>query len=298
MFSERVFLRPETAQGAYINFHLAMKSMRRSIPFGVGQYGKSFRNEISPGRFLFRTREFEQLELQYFCHPSDADCWFQHWVDTSLEWLTEIGMNIDHVRKRQHSPEELAHYAIATVDLEYRYPFGWGELWGISNRGDNDLRRHMIHSQSDYAGQMIQSTNERFVPHVIEPALGLGRLMYALLLDAYKSEVVNDRERTVLQLHKDISPYQIAILPISKKPELTCISEQIFEDMSNKYRVDIDFTGSIGKRYRRHDEIGTPACLTVDFETARDNCVTIRDRDTMRQVRIGIPEVVRGEFDL
>lgn len=288
-----VYLRPETAQGAYINFAHVQSTMRKKLPFGVGQMGKSFRNEISPGHFLFRTREFEQLELQFFTHPDDSDRYFDYWVDECYNFLLKYGVKSESLRKHAHEPEELAHYARATTDIQFKYPFGWSELWGIANRTDYDLKKHM-----DASGKSLQyqdaATKQEFLPHVVEPALGAGRVMLAMLLDAYDEEEVLGRKRTVLRLHPDIAPYRFAVLPLVKKEPLLEVAQKLFEDLSLGSSVDFDVAGSIGRRYRRQDEIGTPMCLTVDFDTLEDQCVTVRDRDSMEQKRVPIAQVLGG----
>ncbi|KUF95384.1 hypothetical protein AM588_10005344 [Phytophthora nicotianae] len=284
---------PETAQGAYINFANVQSTMRKKLPFGIGQVGKSFRNEISPGHFLFRTREFEQLELQYFTHPNESDDWYLYWVDQCYEFLTKYGIKPENLRKHEHAPEELAHYARATTDIQFKYPFGWSELWGIANRTSYDLKKHMDASGKSLKYQDLVA-KEEFLPHVIEPALGAGRVMLSMLLDAYDEEEVNGRQRTVLRLHPDIAPYRFAVLPLSKKEPLLDVAQKLFEDLCASASVDYDVTGSIGRRYRRQDEIGTPMCLTVDFDTLEDKCVTVRDRDSMEQKRVPIEQILQG----
>ncbi|ETV97736.1 glycine-tRNA ligase [Aphanomyces invadans] len=293
--SEWVYLRPETAQGAYINFQHVVTTMRRRLPFGVGQMGKSFRNEISPGHFLFRTREFEQLELQYFCHPTESDNWFAYWVDECFNWLVQHGIKPSSLKKRVHDQAELAHYARATTDIEFLYPFGWSELWGIANRTNYDLKKHMDASGEDL--QYVDPTSrETLLPHVIEPALGTGRVMLAMLLDAYDEEEVNGRQRTVLRLHPDIAPYKFAVLPLQSKGILAEKANEIYIQLVKLASCDFDVTQSIGKRYRRQDEIGTPYCVTVDFETLEDGSVTVRERDSMEQVRVPITTLLSGSW--
>ncbi|DAZ97563.1 TPA: hypothetical protein N0F65_005535 [Lagenidium giganteum] len=288
---EWIYLRPETAQGAYINFGHVQSTMRKKLPFGIGQMGKSFRNEISPGHFLFRTREFEQLELQFFTHPDESDKWYEYWVDECYDFLVKYGIKAENLRKHAHAQEELAHYARATTDIQFKYPFGWSELWGIANRTNYDLKKHM-----DASGKSLTYVDpvakEEFLPHVVEPALGTGRVMLSMLLDAYDEEEVLGRKRTVLRLHPEIAPYKFAVLPLVKKEPLLDVAQQLFEKLSFAASVDYDVTGSIGRRYRRQDEIGTPMCLTVDFDTLDDNSVTIRDRDTMEQKRVPIEQLL------
>lgn len=288
-----IYLRPETAQGAYINFAHVQSTMRKKLPFGIGQMGKSFRNEISPGHFLFRTREFEQLELQFFTHPDESDDWYRYWVDACYDFLTKYGLRAENLRKHEHAPEELAHYARATTDIQFKYPFGWSELWGIANRTDYDLRKHMTASGKSLMYQDAAAKQE-FLPHVVEPALGTGRVMLSMLLDAYDEEEVLGRSRTVLRLHPEIAPYRFAVLPLVKKEPLLDVAQQLFADLSYGASVDFDVTGSIGRRYRRQDEIGTPMCLTVDFDTLEDKCVTVRDRDSMEQKRVPIAQLLQS----
>ena len=286
-----IYLRPETAQGIFVNFANVQRTTRKKVPFGVGQIGKSFRNEITPGNFTFRTREFEQMELEFFCKPGTDLEWFAYWKEACKNWLLSLGMKEENIRLRDHEKEELSHYSNATTDIEFVFPFGWGELWGIADRTDFDLNQHISHSGKslDY---FDPETNERYVPYVIEPSLGADRVALAFLCDAYDEEVVDEAKndvRTVLRLHPALAPFKACILPLSKK-----LSEQagnIYADLAKDFMVDYDEAGSIGKRYRRQDEIGTPFCVTVDFETAEDNCVTVRDRDSMEQVRIPVAEL-------
>ncbi|TYZ65820.1 hypothetical protein PybrP1_001547 [[Pythium] brassicae (nom. inval.)] len=292
-----VYLRPETAQGAYINFAHVQSTMRKKLPFGVGQMGKSFRNEISPGHFLFRTREFEQLELQYFTAPADSDAAFNYWVDECYAFLLKYGVRPESLRRHAHAPEELAHYARATTDLQFKYPFGWHELWGVAHRTDFDLRQHMAASGKSLLYQdPARPGSDPFLPHVIEPALGAGRALLALLLDAYDEEDdVRGRRRTVLRLHPDVAPYRFAVLPLVSKPPLLEAARALFADLARGgASVDFDAAGSIGRRYRRQDEIGTPLCVTVDFDSLDDRCVTVRDRDSMAQKRVPIADVLAG----
>ncbi|MDI3528438.1 MAG: glycyl-tRNA synthetase [Thermoanaerobacter sp.] len=284
-----VYLRPETAQGIFVNFKNVQRTTRKKIPFGIGQIGKSFRNEITPGNFIFRTREFEQMELEFFCKPGEDMEWFSYWRKYCMDWLLEFGLKEENLRFRDHKKEELSHYSTATTDIEYNFPFGWGELWGIANRTDFDLRQHMEHSGVDLS-YMDPATGEKYIPYCIEPSVGVDRLMLAFLIDAYEEEELEDGEtRVVLRLHPALAPIKAAVLPLSKK--LSENAYKLYDQLRNKFVVDYDETGSIGKRYRRQDEIGTPFCITYDFDSENDHCVTIRDRDTMQQVRIKIEEV-------
>ncbi|EIW01425.1 glycine--tRNA ligase [Thermoanaerobacter siderophilus] len=284
-----VYLRPETAQGIFVNFKNVQRTTRKKMPFGIGQIGKSFRNEITPGNFIFRTREFEQMELEFFCKPGEDMEWFSYWRKYCMDWLLEFGLKEENLRFRDHKKEELSHYSTATTDIEYNFPFGWGELWGIANRTDFDLRQHMEHSGVDLS-YMDPVTGEKYIPYCIEPSVGVDRLMLAFLIDAYEEEELEDGEtRVVLRLHPALAPIKAAVLPLSKK--LSENAYKLYDQLRNKFVVDYDETGSIGKRYRRQDEIGTPFCITYDFDSENDHCVTIRDRDTMQQVRIKIEEV-------
>ncbi|MBT1280125.1 glycine--tRNA ligase [Thermoanaerobacter sp. CM-CNRG TB177] len=284
-----VYLRPETAQGIFVNFKNVQRTTRKKMPFGIGQIGKSFRNEITPGNFIFRTREFEQMELEFFCKPGEDMEWFSYWRKYCMDWLLEFGLKEENLRFRDHKKEELSHYSTATTDIEYNFPFGWGELWGIANRTDFDLRQHMEHSEVDLS-YMDPVTGEKYIPYCIEPSVGVDRLMLAFLIDAYEEEELEDGEtRVVLRIHPALAPIKAAVLPLSKK--LSENAYKLYDQLRNKFVVDYDETGSIGKRYRRQDEIGTPFCITYDFDSENDHCVTIRDRDTMQQVRIKIEEV-------
>ena len=286
-----VYLRPETAQGIFTNFASVQRTTRRKIPFGIGQIGKSFRNEITPGNFIFRVREFEQMELEFFCKPGTDLEWFAYWRNFCKEWLLAIGLKEERIRLRDHSPEELCFYSKATTDFEFLFPFGWGELWGVADRTDYDLTQHKNVSGKDLS-YFDQETGERYIPYVIEPSLGVERSVLALLCNAYEEEVLDAEKndvRTVLRLHPALAPYKAAVLPLSKK--LSEKAEEIYADLSKYFMIDFDETGSIGKRYRREDEIGTPLCITYDFDSENDNCVTVRDRDTMEQVRIPITEL-------
>ena len=289
-----VYLRPETAQGIFVNFKNVQRTSRKKIPFGIGQIGKSFRNEITPGNFTFRTREFEQMELEFFCEPGTDLEWFAYWRQFCIDWLKNLGMKEEEMRARDHSPEELCFYSKGTTDIEFLFPFGWGELWGIADRTDFDLTQHQNTSgvSMEY---FDQEAGEKYIPYVIEPSLGADRVALAFLCDAYDEEVVGqdkkgkDDVRVVLRLHPALAPYKAAVLPLSKK--LHDQAMPVYEELSKHFMIDYDEAGSIGKRYRREDEIGTPLCITVDFETETDGCVTIRDRDTMEQIRLPIAEV-------
>lgn len=282
--SNVVYLRPETAQGIFVNFNNVLRSSRAKIPFGIAQIGKSFRNEITPGNFIFRTREFEQMELEFFCKPGTDLEWFSYWRSFCKTWLTDLGIKNEKLRLRDHDPKELSHYSKATTDFEFLFPFGWGELWGIADRTDFDLKAHI--SKSGKSLEYIDpNTNERYVPYVIEPSLGADRMLLAIMCNAYEEqELPGGDTRVVLHLHPTLSPFKVAILPLQKN--LTEKAEDVYSELSKKFSVDFDASGSIGKRYRRHDEIGTPLCLTIDFQSLEDNTGTIRDRDTMEQVRI------------
>ena len=289
-----VYLRPETAQGIFVNFKNVQRTTRKKLPFGIGQIGKSFRNEITPGNFTFRTREFEQMELEFFCEPGTDLEWLDYWRKYCKNFLLSLNMTEDAIRLRDHSPEELSHYSKGTTDIEYKFPFGWGELWGIADRTDFDLTQHQKTSgvSMEY---FDQEANEKYIPYVIEPSLGADRVALAFLIDAYDEEVVGqdkngkDDVRVVLRLHPALAPFKAAVLPLSKK--LTDKAMPIWHELAKQFPVDFDDAGSIGKRYRREDEIGTPFCVTVDFETEQDGCVTVRDRDTMQQERIKIEDV-------
>ena len=288
-----IFLRPETAQGIFVNFKNVQRTSRKKIPFGIAQVGKSFRNEITPGNFIFRTREFEQMELEFFCAPGTDLEWFAYWKEYCVNFLKSLGMKEENIKLRDHDQEELSHYSNATTDIEYRFPFGWGELWGIADRTDFDLKQHMEHSGQDMR-YMDPETNEKYIPYCIEPSLGADRVALAFLTDAYDEEVLTDSKgkedvRTVLRLHPALAPFKAAVLPLAKK--LAPVAEPIYEELAKYFSVDYDVTGSIGKRYRREDEIGTPFSICVDFDTENDGCVTIRDRDTMEQIRIPVDQV-------
>ena len=287
--ASELYLRPETAQGIFVNFRNVQRTTRRKIPFGIAQIGKSFRNEITPGNFTFRTREFEQMELEFFCEPGTDLEWYAYWKDYCKNFLLSLGMTESHIKLREHEQAELSHYSKGTTDIEFLFPFGWGELWGIADRTDFDLKSHAQHSGENFEYQ-DPFTGQKYIPYCVEPSLGADRVALAFLCDAYdEEELEGGDKRTVLRLHGALAPYKAAVLPLSKKlaPQAT----ELYRQLSRKYMVDYDETGSIGKRYRREDEIGTPLCITVDFDTETDGCVTIRDRDTMQQVRVPIGEV-------
>jgi len=291
----QIYLRPETAQGIFVNFKNVARTSRKKIPFGIAQIGKSFRNEITPGNFIFRIREFEQMELEFFCKPGTDLEWFDYWKNYCRNFLDSLGMNMEKLRSRDHSQEELSHYSNATTDLEYLFPFGWGELWGIADRTDFDLRQH-----SKFSGEEMTFTEgegkdkETYIPYCIEPSLGADRVALAFLIDAYDEETVTDAKgkedtRVIMHFHPALAPFKAAVLPLAKK--LADQAEPVYDELSKYFNVDYDVTGSIGKRYRREDEIGTPYCICVDFQTEEDGCVTIRDRDTMEQTRLPIDQV-------
>ena len=284
-----VYLRPETAQGMFVDFKNVLNSMRVRVPFGIAQQGRSFRNEISPGNFIFRLREFDQMEMEFFVRPGDDERWHEHWIQERLDWYTDVvGLGREHLRLREHGPTERAHYAKASTDIEYLFPFGWGELEGIANRTDYDLRSHQEHSGQDLT-YLDPETNERYLPYVVEPAVGVDRIMIALLLDAYDEEEVNDGTRVVLRLHRNVAPIQVAVMPLSKKEDLIRVAREVQQTLRGAFRVEYDQTGGhIGRRYRRQDEIGTPYCVTVDFATLEDRAVTIRERDSMHQERVPV----------
>jgi glycyl-tRNA synthetase len=293
-----IYLRPETAQGIFVNFKNVQRSTRRKMPFGIAQIGKSFRNEITPGNFIFRIREFEQMELEFFCQPGTDLEWFDYWKSFCKNWLLSLGLKEESIKMRDHAKEELSHYSNATTDIEFKFPFGWGELWGIADRTDYDLKQHMEHSRDDLS-YFDPTTNEKYVPYCIEPSLGCDRVTLAFLCDAYDEEEVAEGDvRTVLRLHPALAPIKVGILPLSKK--LGDEAFKLYENLLKSYNCEYDETGSIGKRYRRQDEIGTPFCITFDFESLEDKSVTVRDRDTMQQVRIKIDELneyFNGKFE-
>lgn len=285
-----VYLRPETAQGIFVNFKNVQRTSRKKIPFGIGQIGKSFRNEITPGNFTFRTREFEQMELEFFCKPGEDAKWYEFWKEYCWNWLVSLGMNPEHIRQREHSLEELSHYSNGTSDIEYRFPFGWGELWGVANRTNFDLKAHMKVSGANFEYQ-DPTTNEKYVPYCIEPSVGADRVTLAFLVDAYQEETLENGEtREVLKFHPALAPYKVAVLPLVKK--LNGQALEVFADLSKHMMVDYDEAGTIGKRYRRQDAIGTPFCVTYDYDSLEDKKVTIRHRDTMEQERVAIDELV------
>ena len=286
-----IFLRPETAQGIFVNFANIQRTSRKKVPFGVGQIGKSFRNEITPGNFTFRTREFEQMELEFFCKPGSDLEWFYYWKDFCKNWLLSLGIKEENIKMRDHDPEELAFYSKATTDIEYRFPFGWGELWGIADRTDYDLGQHIKHS-----GKSLEyfdpDDNSKYVPYVIEPSLGADRVALAFLCEAYDEEILPDGDvRTVMRLHPALAPIKACVLPLTKK--LSEKAYEVYTLLSKKFNVEYDEAGAIGKRYRRQDEIGTPFCITFDFDSLEDGCVTVRDRDTMEQQRVKIEDLIK-----
>jgi glycyl-tRNA synthetase len=285
------YLRPETAQGMFVNFMQVQQTSRKKPPFGIAQMGKSFRNEITPGNFVFRTREFEQMELEYFVPPDEGTKWFEYWCDERMRWYQELGMPADMLRLRPHDPEELSHYSTGTADVEFLYPWGWGELEGIANRTDFDLTAH-ANASGERLEYFDQGSGERYVPHVIEPAAGATRTMMAFLIAAYSEDEVEGEKRSVLRLHPALAPYKVAVLPLSKKDTLTPTAREVLRLLQPHFMCDYDETQSIGRRYRRQDEVGTPLCVTVDFETLDDRAVTIRDRDSLEQVRVPIDSLV------
>lgn len=285
-----IYLRPETAQGIFVNFKNAQRTSRKKVPFGIAQIGKSFRNEITPGNFTFRTREFEQMELEFFCKPGTDLEWFDYWKNYCKKFLFDLGMKEETLRFRDHSKEELSFYSNATCDIEFLFPFGWGELWGVADRTDYDLKRHMEHSGEDM-NYLDPTTNEKYIPYCIEPSLGADRVALAFLCNAYEEEELEGGDvRTVMHLHPALAPFKAAVLPLSKK--LSEKALEVHSILAKKFNVDYDEAGSIGKRYRREDEIGTPFCITVDFDTMEDNTVTVRDRDTMEQIRMPIVDLI------
>ena len=294
-----VYLRPETAQGMFVNFKNVQRTTRRKLPLGIGQMGRSFRNEITPGNFIFRMREFEQMELEFFCKPGTDLEWYEYWKNFCKNWLINIGIKEENLRMREHSKEELSFYSKGTTDIEYLFPFGWGELWGIADRTDYDLSRHSEASKEDLS-YLDPETGEKFIPYCVEPAVGVDRIFLAALCDAYDEEVVSDQDtRVVLHLDPKIAPVKVAVLPLSKK--LSDKAVEVFDMLVKKYNCEYDEAGSIGKRYRRQDEIGTPYCITIDFDTMENNTVTVRDRDTMEQVRVDIDkldEFFKDKFEI
>lgn len=287
--SSTIYLRPETAQGMFVNFKNVQRSMRKKIPFGIGQIGKSFRNEITPGNFIFRTREFEQMELEFFCKPGEDLTWYAYWQKFCMDWLISLGLKPENLRLRDHDAQELSHYSVATSDIEYLYPWGWDELWGIADRTDFDLTQHMNHSKQNME-YFDPNTNEKYIPYCVEPAVGVERLLLAFVCDSYKEEIVNESDtRLVLALSPYLAPVKIAILPLSSK--LSAKANEVYSMLAPKIVCDYDESGSIGKRYRRQDAIGTPFCVTVDFDTLNDQSVTIRFRDSMEQKRVLISDI-------
>ena len=281
----KIYLRPETAQGIFVNFKNVLQFARKKPPFGIAQIGKAFRNEITPGNFVFRTREFEMMEIEYFVPDDDADAWHQRWMEDRMRWHTDLGIRPDHLRLREHGPDELSHYSSATSDIEYLFPMGWSELEGIANRGDYDLSRH-----AEFSGEKLeyfdQDRGEAYVPHVIEPSLGVDRSLLAFLVDAYDTEEVEERKRTVLRLHPRLAPVKVAVLPLVSKAGMPEKAREIYEQVRSEVPAEYDEGGSIGRRYRRQDEIGTPWGITVDGQTMEDGTVTLRDRDSLEQVRV------------
>ena len=285
------YLRPETAQGIFVNFKNVLQTSRVKLPFGIAQQGKSFRNEITPGNFIFRTREFEQMEMEFFVEPGTDEEWHEFWIEERWGWYTDLGLDPENLRRYEHPKEKLSHYAKRTVDIEYNFPFrGWSELEGIANRTDYDLKQHASHSGENLE-YFDQATNERYVPYVIEPAAGPDRIMLAFLVDSYTEEEINGEPRTVLKLHPRLAPIKAAVFPLSKKEPVSTIARQLYDELKGDYRLFYDDSGSIGRRYRRQDEAGTPFCVTVDFDTIDDKQVTIRDRDTLEQERVPIEAV-------
>ncbi len=288
--ASQIYLRPETAQGIFVNFKNVQRTTRRKLPFGIAQVGKSFRNEITPGNFTFRTREFEQMELEFFCEPGTEMKWYEYWKDYCHKFLLSLGMKEEHIRLREHAKEELSHYSNGTTDIEFLFPFGWGELWGVASRTDYDLKAHQNHSGKSME-YMDPFTNEKFVPYCVEPSLGADRVALAFLCDAYDEETLENGDvRSVLHLHPALAPYKAAVLPLQKN-KLGDKAREVYELLAKHFMVDFDDSGAIGKRYRRQDEIGTPLCITIDFNTLEDETVTVRDRDTMAQVRMPIAEL-------
>ena len=297
--ASQIYLRPETAQGIFVNFKNVQRTTRRKLPFGIAQVGKSFRNEITPGNFTFRTREFEQMELEFFCEPGTEMKWYEYWKDYCHKFLLSLGMKEEHIRLREHAKEELSHYSNGTTDIEFLFPFGWGELWGVASRTDYDLKAHQNHSGKSME-YLDPFTNEKFVPYCVEPSLGADRVALAFLCDAYDEETLENGDvRNVLHLHPALAPYKAAVLPLQKN-KLGDKAREVYEHLAKHFMVDFDDSGAIGKRYRRQDEIGTPLCITIDFDTLEDETVTVRDRDTMAQVRMPIAELegyIQKEID-
>ena len=291
-----VYLRPETAQGMFINCKNVLNTTRKWPPFGIAQIGKSFRNEITPGNFVFRTREFEQMELEFFVPPDDAEEWYEYWLKERFDWYVDLGIPPDLLMLRPHDEDELSHYSLGTADIEFMFPWGWGELEGVANRGDFDLKQHSEHA-NEKLEYFDQATGERYVPYVIEPAAGATRSMMAFLMAAYDEDEINGETRTVLRLDPRLAPYKVAVLPLSKKDVLQPLAKQLLAQLQPHVMTEYDETQAIGRRYRRQDEIGTPLCVTVDFDSLEDNAVTVRDRDTTDQVRIAVDDVVAHVVD-
>jgi len=287
--SNVVYMRPETAQGIFVNFKNVQRTMRKKVPFGIGQIGKSFRNEITPGQFIFRTREFEQMELQFFVKPEDAHKWYEFWKQFAMDFLINLGLSPENLRFRDHDADELSHYSEETADIEYKFPWGFDEIWGIANRTDYDLTQHQNHSKQNME-YMDPHTNEKYIPYVVEPSVGVERLMLAFMCEAYEVEALDKGSRTVMKFDPKVAPIKAAVLPLSKK--LNEKSIEIWEKLNEEFETDYDESGSIGRRYRRQDEVGTPYCLTVDFDTLEDNQITIRFRDTMEQKRVTVEEAI------
>lgn len=283
-----IYLRPETAQGMFVNFKNVQRTSRKKVPFGIGQIGKSFRNEITPGNFIFRTREFEQMEMEFFCQPGEDLKWYAFWKEFCMNWLTSLNVKSENLRLREHELEELSHYSKGTADVEYKFPWGFDEIWGIADRTDFDLKQHQIHSGSNME-YLDPTTNEKYIPYCVEPAVGVERLFLTFLTDSYEEQELEKDSRVVLHLHPYLAPYKACIMPLSK--QLSEKADEIFADLSKSFMIEYDEAGSIGKRYRRQDAIGTPFCITVDFETANDNKVTVRHRDSMEQERVLITEL-------
>ena len=290
-----IFLRPETAQGIFVDFPQVLQTSRKKPPFGIAQVGKAFRNEITPGNFIFRTREFEQMELEWFVPPGEAERWFEYWTEERLRWYVDLGIRSDHLQLRPHGPDELSHYSSQTSDVEYLFPIGWSELEGIANRGDYDLRRH-----AEFSGKKLEyfdsATGERYVPHVVEPSAGADRATLAFMVDAYDEEEVEGEPRTVLRLHPRLAPIKVAVLPLVRKDGLPEIAQRVYQDVRRRLQAEYDEGGSIGRRYRRQDEIGTPWGVTIDHQSTQDETVTVRDRDSLQQERVPIAEVA-GELE-
>ena len=284
-----IYLRPETAQGMFVNFKNVQRTSRMKIPFGIGQIGKAFRNEITPGQLIFRTREFEQMELEFFCKPGTDLEWYDFYVDKCMNFLVELGLKRENLRLRHHSEEELSHYSVATVDIEYLFPWGWGELWGIADRTDFDLKQHQEHSKENLE-YLDPETNERYIPYCVEPSVGVERLMLALMCDSYEDEQLENDSRTVMRLDPKVAPVKACVMPLSKK--LRDNAMEVYALLAEHFNIEYDESGSIGRRYRRQDQVGTPFCITVDFDTLDDKAVTLRDRDTMQQERISIDQLV------